>query len=65
MKYMEDYVLKCHKGVKTIYMIGDNLETDILGGNTISQHNERQDQDKPNWVTVAVKTGVFQDSEKD
>ena len=34
-------------------MIGDNLRTDILGANTINNNSSI------NWVSIAVKTGLF------
>ena len=45
-------------------MIGDNLSTDILGGNTIAKSNQEH-KNNPRWVTVAVKSGVYQDTDKD
>ena len=41
MKFIEEYVLKSHENVQTIYMIGDNLSTDVLGANTIAKHNKK------------------------
>ena len=63
-KYIEEYVMRRHPSVRTIYMIGDNLQTDIRGGNTIAKVNQTMpiSEGKPNWVTIAVKTGVFKDS---
>ena len=58
MKYVEDYVLQSHKHAKTIYMIGDNLSTDILGGNTIAKSNQEQ-KNRPRWVTIAVRSGIY------
>jgi ribonucleotide monophosphatase NagD (HAD superfamily) len=39
--------------IKTIYMIGDNLRSDILGANTMNLNSHI------NWVSIAVKTGLF------
>lgn len=53
-QFVENKVLKdCGSDIKTIYMIGDNLRSDILGANTIN------DNSSINWVSVAVKTGLF------
>lgn len=58
MKFIEEYVLRSHQNVQTIYMIGDNLSTDVLGANTIAKHNNKL-ENQPKWVSIAVKSGIF------
>ena len=50
-------------------MVGDELESDILGGNSMEDYNfgQKEDHDEddenfaPEWITFAVKTGYFKD----
>ena len=39
-------------------MIGDNLKSDILGANTISENGVE-------WFSIAVKTGIYQGEESE
>lgn len=58
-QFVENKILKEQSSsIKTIYMIGDNLRSDILGANTINANSNI------NWVSIAVKTGLYK-SEKD
>lgn len=43
--------------LKRVYMIGDNPESDIRGGNTFQSPHGAE------WNTVLVKTGVYKDGE--
>ena len=53
-QFVENKIKKeCGANIKTVYMIGDNLRSDILGANTINQNSEI------NWISIAVKTGLF------
>jgi len=63
MQFTQDQVLQKSKDVKNIYMIGSNHQTDILGSNNISEFNSSKDG-LPKWVSIAVKTGLFQNSAK-
>ena len=38
---------------KKCYMIGDNVKTDIKGA------NDRKGESDIEWISIAVKTGVF------
>ncbi|KAK3310869.1 HAD-like domain-containing protein [Chaetomium strumarium] len=42
--------------LKTVYMVGDNPESDIAGA------NEHDSEDGAEWVSVLVKTGVWSES---
>ena len=64
MTFIEEYVLKYHDSVETIYMIGDNLSTDILGANMMAKNN-KSIKGSPKWVSIAVKSGIFQDDQSD
>jgi ribonucleotide monophosphatase NagD (HAD superfamily) len=50
--------LKFHPDVKKIYMIGDNLKSDILGANTINE-------DGIEWISCAVLTGLYKGEPSD
>lgn len=57
-KFVENKILSEQStAIKTIYMIGDNLRSDILGANTINGNSNI------NWVSIAVKTGLFKTEE--
>ena len=52
--FVENTILNSHPGIKTCYMVGDNLSTDIKGANDRNKVSQ-----KMKWVSIAVKTGIF------
>ncbi|KAI9689128.1 MAG: Haloacid dehalogenase-like hydrolase domain-containing 5 [Bathelium mastoideum] len=65
MQHREDILSKGHEGkgealppLRTVYMVGDNPESDIRGG------NEFESPRGTKWESVLVKTGVYEGEEE-
>jgi ribonucleotide monophosphatase NagD (HAD superfamily) len=54
-KVLKEYADKYDTNLESIYMIGDNLESDIKGANAQGE----------NWFSILVKTGVCKENSEE